>query len=214
MLVSITTATRREPWSKRWFDVLLSSVGLLFSAPLWPLVALAIKLEDGGPVFYVHQRWGKGGRVIRVRKFRSMVVSADVRFGATQARESDPRVTRVGKLLRQTGLDELPQLLSIWIGDMSLVGPRALAIDEQYVARDGSRLSYTNVEGFTERLAVRPGLTGLATIYLAKDAAPRDRFALDIEYVNRQSLMLDLRLVALSLWISFRGRWEDRATKL
>ncbi len=207
-------AVRREPLAKRAFDVLLSSLGLLFSAPLWPLIALAIKLEDGGPVFYAQERWGLHQRTIRVRKFRSMVADADRKFGSVQARVADPRVTRVGGLLRRMGLDELPQLLSIWTGDMSLVGPRALSIDESYRAPDGSLVRYQDVPGFDERSSVRPGLTGLATIYLAKDALPRDRFALDLEYVRQQSLWLDLRLVALSLWISFRGRWEDRASKL
>ncbi|MEX2282087.1 MAG: sugar transferase [Gemmatimonadota bacterium] len=207
-------ASPYREWAKRAFDLMLSSLGLLFSAPLWPLIALAIKLEDGGPVFYVHERWGRDRRVIRVWKFRSMVADAAETFGAVPAGVADPRVTKTGVVLRRMGLDELPQLLSIWLGDMSLVGPRALAIDERYRAPDGSLTRYGDVAGFDERLSVRPGLTGLATVYLAKDALPHDRFALDIEYVRTHSLGLDLRLVALSLWISFRGRWEDRATKL
>src|SRR5687767_3532017 len=97
-------------WAKRAFDVILSSLGLLFSAPLWPLIALAIKLEDGGPVFYVHERWGRGRRVIRVWKFRSMVADAGLTFGAVPAAVADPRVTKTGLLLRRMGLDELPQL--------------------------------------------------------------------------------------------------------
>jgi lipopolysaccharide/colanic/teichoic acid biosynthesis glycosyltransferase len=196
------------------FDVVLAMLGLLFSAALWPLIALAIKLEDGGPVFYSQQRWGRGGRIIRVPKFRTMVEHADSEFGQVQARANDPRITRVGALLRRMGLDELPQLYSIWRGDMSLVGPRALAVGEEYRTASGARLSYQDVPGFAERLQVRPGLTGLATIYLAKDAEPAERFALDVEYVRKQSLQLDARLVALSLWISVRGRWEARGTKL
>ena len=205
---------RSDSRLKRPFDFVLASLGLLFSAPLWPLIALAIKLEDGGPVFFEHERWGRKGRIIRVRKFRTMVTHADAQYGQVPARERDPRVTRTGVVLRRMGLDELPQLLSIWRGDMSLVGPRALAIGESYVERDGTRTRYEDVPGFQQRLQVRPGLTGLATIRMAKDAHPRDRFALDLEYVQTQSTWLDLKLVLLSLWISIRGRWEDRGSKL
>ncbi|MGH7470258.1 MAG: sugar transferase [Longimicrobiales bacterium] len=208
-------ATHAEPsWTKRPFDLVLSTLGLLFSAPLWPIIAAAIKLEDRGPVFYEQERWGRAGRIIRVRKFRTMLVGADARYGHVQARAQDPRVTRVGAVLRKTGMDELPQLLSIWLGHMSLVGPRALAVSESYHTADQRVLRYEDVPGFAERLTARPGLTGLATIYLAKDAQPAERFRLDVEYVGCQSLMLDVKLVALSIWISLRGRWEDRDGKL
>lgn len=102
-------------------------MGLVLSAPLWLLIALAIKLEDGGPVFYGQQRVGRDGRRFWSWKFRSMVPDADARFGPLQARERDDRVTRVGRLLRATAMDELPQLWNIVIGDMSFVGPRAPA---------------------------------------------------------------------------------------
>lgn len=209
-----TVQPAREPWLKRPFDFLLASVGLLFSAPLWPLIALAIKLEDGGPVFYAQERWGKDARSIRVLKFRTMVPRADAAYGSVPASADDPRVTRIGALLRGMGLDELPQLLSIWRGEMSLVGPRALAIDERYTTPDGGVLRYDQLRGFRERASVRPGLTSPATVYLAKDADPREKFALDLRYVREPSFRLDLRLVVLSLWISFRGRWEDRGSKL
>ena len=209
-----SAAVRREPVLKRPFDFVLATLGLLFSAPLWPLIAAAIKLEDRGPIFYAQERWGRGGAVIRVRKFRSMVVHADSTFGKVPARERDPRVTRVGAVLRRMGLDELPNLLSIWVGDMSLVGPRALACEETYRDKNGGALRYQDVPGFAERLQVRPGLTGLATIYLAKDAHPGERFAVDVRYVNTQSLALDARLVLLSLWISVSGRWESRGSKV
>ena len=205
---------RREPLLKRPFDFALATLGLLFSAPLWPLIACAIKLEDGGPVFFVQERWGRGGGIIRVRKFRSMVRRTDSAESRVPARENDPRVTRVGAVLRRTGLDELPQLLSIWLGDMSLVGPRALACDESYCDEQGAVLRYQDVPGFGERLQVRPGLTGLATIHLAKDAHPRERFAVDVRYVNTQSLGQDTKLVLLSLWISVCGRWETRSAKV
>lgn len=198
---------------KRPFDFLVSGIGLLLSSPLWALVAVAIKIDDGGPVFFEHERWGKDGRPFRVRKFRTMVLDADARFGALPATSNDPRVTRVGRVLRASGMDELPQLLSICRGDMSLVGPRALAMGEKYRDESGSLIAYSDVPGFQERLRVRPGLTGLATVYLPKDAHPRERFAADVEYVRSPSLVRDMKLVALSLWISVRGQWESRRSK-
>jgi lipopolysaccharide/colanic/teichoic acid biosynthesis glycosyltransferase len=204
----------REPLLKRPFDFIISMVGLVLSAPLWAIIALAIKLDDGGPVFYEQQRWGRHGRIFSVRKFRTMIVNADARFGARPAQQNDVRITRIGKLLRATGMDELPQLLSICKGDMSLVGPRALAIGERYRDASGADVAYQDVPGFQERLEVRPGLTGLATIYLAKDAHPRDRFEVDLQYVRTPSFIRDVRLVIASLWISVRGKWETRGNKI
>src|SRR6185295_9995533 len=106
-------------WAKRAFDVALSGVGLLLSAPVWGLIALAVKLEDGGPVFFSQERVGIGGRVFRAMKFRSMIPDAEAKVGALQAAKNDPRITRVGRLLRATAADELPQLWNIFRGDMS-----------------------------------------------------------------------------------------------
>ena len=203
-----------EPLLKRPFDAVVAGIGLLLSSPLWAIIAMAIKLDDGGPVFFAHERWGRDRRVIHVRKFRTMVVDADERFGRVQASAKDPRVTRVGRVLRAMGLDELPQLWSICRGDMSLVGPRALAIGETYRDENGNLVAYESVPGFDERLRVRPGLTGMATIYLPKDAPPRERFQIDVEYVRHPSQMRDAKLVALSLWISIRGKWETRTSKI
>ena len=111
---------------KRALDIALSGFGLLISSPLWLLFAAAIKLEDGGPVFFSQERVGFGGRVFEALKFRSMRTDAESGVGAVQAVEDDPRVTRVGRLMRATAMDELPQLWNIFRGDMSFVGPRAL----------------------------------------------------------------------------------------
>src|SRR5712692_3792171 len=115
---------------KRLFDIVLSGTGLLVSSPLWGIIAAAIKLEDGGPVFYRQQRVGKGGREFSSLKFRSMVADSDAKWGVVPAAENDPRVTRVGRILRTTAMDELPQLWNIFRGDMSFVGPRALRPEE------------------------------------------------------------------------------------
>jgi lipopolysaccharide/colanic/teichoic acid biosynthesis glycosyltransferase len=182
---------------------------LVFTAPLWGVIALTIKLEDRGPIFYRQERWGRGGTKFAVLKFRSMVPNAD---RLRQAAEGDSRVTQVGRFMRACGLDELPQLVNILRGEMSFVGPRALAVGER--DKDGNPMHYETLPGFAERISVRPGLTGLATIYLPKDASARRKFRTDVLYVRRLTLWLDVRLIALSFWISFRGRWETRGEKV
>jgi lipopolysaccharide/colanic/teichoic acid biosynthesis glycosyltransferase len=204
----------RPPALKRPFDVVLSGLGLLGSLPLWGLIALAIKLEDGGPVFYGQARVGKGGARFRSWKFRSMVVDADTRFGALQARERDPRVTRTGRILRATAMDELPQLWNIFVGEMSFVGPRALLPEEIEVTGDGTLVPLDRIPGYEARHRVTPGLTGIAQIYAPRDIPRRQKFKLDRLYIRKQSFRLDLRLIALSFWITLRGRWEHRGKKV
>jgi lipopolysaccharide/colanic/teichoic acid biosynthesis glycosyltransferase len=201
-----------EPVLKRPFDVALALLMLVVSAPVWLAIACAIKLEDGGPVFYRQERWGRGQVRFQVLKFRSMVAHSDRDFGVRQATRNDRRVTRVGGVLRATGLDELPQIVNILRGEMSFVGPRALATEERDA--NGVSIVYEDTPGFARRLLVRPGLTSLATIYLPKDASSRLKFRTDVLYVSRISFWLDLRLVALSFWISFRGKWETRSNKV
>lgn len=206
-------APRRIPISKRTLDVAMASLGLVLSAPIWLVLAIAIKLDDRGPVFYKQKRWGRGGQVFTLLKFRSMVADSDSRFGIKVASQDDDRVTRVGRVLRATGMDELPQFLSILRGDMSFVGPRALAVGEIVDQGDGTPLIYEAVPGFTRRLQVQPGLTGLATIYLPKDASPARKVEYDIRYIEGWSFWGDLKLIFLSFWISVRGKWETRADK-
>lgn len=198
---------------KRGLDIALSSVGLLCSLPLWGAIALAIKLEDGGPVLFVQERWGKSRRRFRVYKFRTMIDGADRAYGNIQATENDPRITRVGRLLRATAMDELPQILNIWKGHMSFVGPRALPINERQVNEANPELPDEAIPNFDIRCRVRPGLTGLAQIYAPRDVNRRNKFRYDALYVRRQSLWLDCRLICLSVWISLRGGWERRANR-
>lgn len=211
---------RRQPLSgtaecvaKRFFDVVLSGVGLIVSLPVWVVVAAAVKLEDRGPVFYAQDRVGRDGMTFRVLKFRSMVQDAEAHVGARQASAGDPRITRVGRWLRATAMDELPQLLSICRGDMSFVGPRALRPGEIEVVGSGELVALEDVPGFRERCQVTPGLTGVAQIYAPRDIPRRQKFRYDRVYIQQQSFWLDLRLVALSFWITFRGAWESREHK-
>jgi len=199
---------------KRALDIALSGAGLLLSAPLWLLVAAAIKLEDGGPVFYPQERVGLNGGVFRAMKFRSMVPDAEARTGAVQASENDPRVTRVGRLLRATAMDELPQLWNILVGDMSFVGPRPLRPGEIEVAGDGGLVPLSEIPGYDARHRVRPGLTGLAQVYAPRDIPRTSKFRLDLLYLQKASFWLDLKLIALSFWITGRGHWEHRGPKV
>jgi lipopolysaccharide/colanic/teichoic acid biosynthesis glycosyltransferase len=197
---------------KRAFDAALASIGLAISCPLWCVFALAIKLEDGGPVFYVQERVGHHGRVFRALKFRSMHRDAERATGPLQARHGDPRVTRVGRVMRATAMDELPQLWNILRGDMSFVGPRALRPGEIEL-EGGSPVRLEAVPGYIDRIVVRPGLTGVAQVYAPRDISRRSKFRYDRLYIRRRSFALDMRLILLSFWISFRGTWESRDRK-
>ena len=212
--VTSRPSAARPRRAKRVFDLLLSGVALVHSAPIWALVALLIKLDDGGCVFYVQERVGKDGRRFKSLKFRSMVPDADRRFGPLQARDADARITPVGRWLRATAMDELPQLWSIFRGDMSFVGPRALRPEEIEVNGGGEVVPIERIPGYEERHRVTPGLTGLAQIYADRDIPRRQKFRYDLLYIRKQSFGLDLRLILLSVWITLHGTWERRGSKL
>ena len=193
---------------KSWFDLTVLVLAHILLLPLWfllwTIIPILILLGDRGPVFYKQDRVGKGGRIFTVFKFRTMVPDAEDK-GAAWTMEQDPRVTKVGKLLRRTALDELPEVLNIWKGDMSLVGPRALDVEEQ---RSLERL----ISGFEDRLQVRPGLTGLAQIYDPKDDA-HEKFHYDLEYLQRMSPWLDIKLLILSVRNTLGVKWDRRSGK-
>lgn len=198
---------------KRVFDISVAGIGLIVSSPLWMAIAAAIKLDDGGPVFHRQTRIGRGSQPFDVFKFRSMSVSCRVEDTMTQARENDPRVTRVGAILRATGADELPQLVNIFTGDMSFVGPRALMPQEIETGSHGRPVPIYEIPGYELRASVTPGLTGIAQIYAPRDVPRNRKFRYDKLYVTRQSFWLDIRLILVSFWISARGTWEARGPK-
>lgn len=193
---------------KRVFDVLFAAIGLALSSPIWLVLAVAITIEDGGPVFFRQERSGLGGRRFVVTKFRSMAPHDE--RGVRQAVRNDPRVTRVGRVMRATALDELPQLWNIFKGDMSVVGPRALHPAEIEAYGSGRAERLEDVPGFALRSSVRPGLTGVAQLYAARNLPRRRKFRYDRLYIRRQSITLDLRLIVLSVWVSIFGRWGRR----
>ena len=198
---------------KRALDILLSGTGLILSAPLWPIIAGAIKLESRGPVFFSQARVGEGGRAFDALKFRSMIADAEKDTGPLQALEGDARITGVGRILRASALDELPQLWNIFRGDMSFVGPRALRPEEIDLNSRGVSVPLHEVPGFAVRVSVPPGLTGVAQIYAPRDISRRQKFRFDRLYIKRRSFMLDVRLILLSFWITVRGTWESRERK-
>jgi lipopolysaccharide/colanic/teichoic acid biosynthesis glycosyltransferase len=199
---------------KRLFDASLATVGLIVSWPLWLVIPIAIKIEDGGPIFFPQDRVGLRGRVFAALKFRSMRPNAEALTGPVQATENDPRVTRVGRLLRATAMDELPQLVNILRGDMSFVGPRPLRPGEVDIRGDGQVTRLEEIPGYDERHGVRPGLTGLTQVFAPRDISRASKFRLDRLYIRRASFWLDLRLILLSFWITARGTWEVRGRKV
>ncbi len=192
---------------KRLFDIVLSGIGLVCSLPLWIIVALAVKLQDGGPIFYSQERAGKNGGVFKVYKFRSMVPDAEKHSGVVWASENDPRITKVGSVLRASAMDELPQLWNIFKGDISFVGPRA---ERPELVEQFSK----QIPNYSARFMVQPGLTGLAQVYGRYDTPPNQKLHYELLYIKNQSFLLDLKLIFLSFWITFKGKWESRDKKL
>jgi lipopolysaccharide/colanic/teichoic acid biosynthesis glycosyltransferase len=204
-----------EYFLKRPFDIGLSLVGILFSFPLWIIISIAIWFEDRGNPFYLSDRVGKNGKAFRYFKFRTMVPDSDERFGPLQAKQNDPRITRVGNVLRITAMDELPQLYNILRGDMSFVGPRPLMPTEIEVVKNasGEAVMLEQVKGYVERHSVTPGLTGIAQVFAPRDLIRKHKFRYDLFYIKKQCLILDIKLILLSFWITFRGKWESRNKK-
>ena len=209
----LSASRRPARAAKRAFDLAFAGAGLALSSPFWAVIAVAIKAGDGGPIFFRQERVGEHGRIFHVLKFRSMIPDAETGIGAVQATGDDWRVTRVGRLLRATALDELPQLWNILRGDMSVVGPRALRPGEIEARGSGALVRSEDIPGFAERSAVRPGLTGLAQVYAARDIPRRHKFRYDCVYIRRWSFGLDVRLVALSIWTTMRGAWGQQGRR-
>jgi lipopolysaccharide/colanic/teichoic acid biosynthesis glycosyltransferase len=180
--------------TKRALDIVGASVGLTISAPLLAASALAVRLEDGGPVFFRQERVGLDGRLFDVLKLRTMIVDAHTQGAGYAVDKGDSRITRIGNLLRRTSLDELPQLWNVLRGEMSLVGPRPT-------------LSY-QVEQYTERqrrrLEVRPGLTGWAQVNGRASLSWPERIELDVWYVEHRSFALDLRILLRTALVLLR----------
>ncbi len=182
---------------KRIMDIVLCLLAMILAAPIMLIVAIAIKLEDGGPVFYKQKRVTINEKVFNILKFRSMIVNAEAAGISIPATGEDPRITKVGKVIRALRIDELPQILNILKGDMSIVGPRPERVE--HVEK------YTNeIPEFTYRLKVKGGLTGYAQIYGKYNTNPYDKLRMDLLYIENYSLLLDLKLIATTIRIMFQ----------
>lgn len=181
---------------KRAMDILLSALALIITSPVLLGIAIAIKAEDGGPVFYKQKRLTLNDREFNILKFRSMIVDAEKFTGEVLADEDDPRITKVGKFIRATRLDELPQIINIFLGDMSIVGPRP----ERKCFIDKF---CKEMPEFAYRTRVKGGLTGYAQVYGKYNTVPYDKLRFDLTYIENYSLLLDLKLMILTLRILF-----------
>ena len=179
---------------KRFMDIIMASFGLLLTLPILILVALFIKLDDGGPIFFRQKRFTKDGKIFKVIKFRSMKQNVE-NYSAT---ENDDRITRMGHILRKTRLDELPQLFNVLAGDMSVVGPRPEMIEnvEKYEQE---------LPEFRYRLKVKGGVTGIAQIEGKYNTSPMDKLLMDLVYIENYSIWNDIKLVLRTLIVVFKS---------
>jgi lipopolysaccharide/colanic/teichoic acid biosynthesis glycosyltransferase len=177
------------------FDVFFSLFALIFFFPVFVLLALAVRVDSAGPVFYRQIRVGRGGQLFRIFKFRSMVVNAD-KMGLYYTVPGDKRVTAVGHFLRKTSLDELPQFINVLLGHMSVVGPRPDVPAQKGLYSDADWL---------KRVSVRPGVTGLAQATLRSSASDAQRCLLDLEYIDKSNFWVDLKIIVRTVRMILKG---------
>ena len=189
-------------FGKRMIDVILSLIGLILLSPIFLVIIIIIKIDDPGPAFFKQKRVGINKSYFNLYKFRSMIENAEGKSGAVLASKSDSRITPVGKFIRATRLDELPQLINVLKGDMSLVGPRPERpeIAEQY---------YENLPEFAYRLKTKAGLTGYAQVMGKYNTTPYDKLKLDLTYIEKYSVPLDIKLILLTVKIFFKKETSE-----
>ena len=186
--------TLEQRFFKRTFDIILSALAIIISSPIWIIAAIAIKLGDGGPVFFKQNRATRDGKVFQVYKFRTMKQNVENR----SATADDDRITKAGHILRKTRMDELPQFLNIFLGDMSFVGPRPEMLENVY--------SYTEeLPEFQYRLRVKAGLTGYAQIAGKYNTTPKDKLIMDMMYIERYSFWNDIKLCFQTLIVLLKS---------
>ena len=207
LLVSAGPLGIRARAVKRLFDIAIAGTALLVLAPLFVVVAIAIKLEDGGPVFFVQRRMGRGNCFFNIYKFRSMTFAEADRDGIVSASRDDRRITRFGRFIRSTSIDELPQLINVLKGDMSIVGPRPHAIGSQA----GTKLFWEVDLRYWQRHSLKPGLSGLAQVRGFRGATESesdlvDRLQSDLEYLEGWTILRDVRIILLTLRVIVHDR--------
>lgn len=184
---------------KRVIDILVSSVALLLFLPLILLIMVLIKIQSKGPVLFKQKRVGKDGRIFSLYKFRSMAKDAEKDTGPVLAKSDDKRITKLGRILRRTRLDEIPQLVKVLKGDMSLVGPRP---ERPFFVERFKK----EIPGYVQRLQVRPGITGLAQVHSRYDISARSKLRYDLLYVRRHSLFLDMEIILRTIGVILRRK--------
>ena len=194
LAISSNGLTQIQRILKRTLDVVLCLLAMIVAAPIMIAVAVAIKLDDGGPVFYKQKRVTIGGKAFDILKFRSMIVNAEKEGESVLATTGDPRITRVGRIIRACRVDELPQILNILKGDMSIVGPRPERVEN---VKKYSK----EIPEFAYRLKVKGGLTGYAQIYGKYNTSAYDKLRLDLMYIEKYSIFLDIKLIVMTLRI-------------
>ena len=182
---------------QRVLDIVLSILGLLVGIPLMIIFGILIKVEDNGPITYKQERIGKGGKKFYIYKLRSMRTDAE-KFGAQWAEKEDPRVTKVGKFIRKTRIDEIPQLFNIIKGDMSIIGPRP---ERPLFTEEFNE----EIPGFINRLAVKPGLTGWAQVNGGYEISPREKLTEDMYYIKNRSVLLDFKILFKTVKVVLTG---------
>lgn len=182
---------------KRLIDIVVSLIGIIVTAPILIVVAIVIKIDSRGSVLFFQERLGHYGKPFKVIKLRSMIIDAE-RNGAKWAERNDPRITRVGAFIRKTRIDEIPQLINVLMGDMSLIGPRPeLPV---FTAKFNEE-----IPGFVRRLVVKPGLTGWAQVNGGYELSPKNKLELDMYYIKNQSLIIDLKIILKTVRVVFTG---------
>lgn len=203
-IVNLVPLSETHGLLKTSLDYAVALVGLICLAPLLALTALLIKLDSPGPVFFRQRRYGQNNRIFRIFKFRTMAVTEDGKH-VKQAERNDPRVTRVGRFLRRTSIDELPQLLNVLTGDMSIVGPRPHALAHDQIFEE-------KLDLFSRRRRVRPGLTGWAQVHGFRGETRttediRSRMQHDLYYIDNWSIWLDIEIITRTVFVLFRGAY-------
>lgn len=182
---------------QRVMDIVLCLIALIIGIPLMVIFGVLIKIEDNGPAVYKQERVGKGGKCFYLYKLRSMRTDAE-KFGAQWAEKDDPRITKIGKFIRKTRIDEIPQLFNILKGDMRIIGPRperpmfTVQFDEE-------------ISGFINRLAVKPGLTGWAQVNGGYEATPEEKLKDDLYYIKNRSFILDIKIIFKTVGVVLTG---------
>jgi undecaprenyl phosphate N,N'-diacetylbacillosamine 1-phosphate transferase len=186
---------------KRIINIICGVIGLIITSPLWLYVVIKIKAEDRGPVFFIQERVGKDGKLFRMYKFRSMVVGAEKKGLGVFVSTDDERITKIGKFIRKTSIDELPQLINVLKGEMSIVGPRPTL--EYQVERYNKEQK--------RRLLVKPGITGWAQVNGRNNMTWPEKIKLDLWYVDHWSVGLDLKIIGRTIWSVFKreGIYSD-----